>query len=110
MTVQETGPLTTACDALVADHHSSEQAGAGAPVQIHDQVPLEKRAPFPRRRPADTRLVPSGVLRGRTAGARNAGARAASVTTSRNRPCGTRAGGRLRDGLRLRVPVVRCRR
>ncbi|WP_435848003.1 hypothetical protein [Streptomyces decoyicus] len=73
MTVQETGPLTTASGALVADHQNSEQAGVSSPAPVQDRVLPGK---------------PAHLTRERIGSARDTGARSDTAPTSR---------GRLRD-------------
>ncbi|WP_423247238.1 hypothetical protein [Streptomyces decoyicus] len=77
MTVQETGPLTTASGALVADHQNSEQAGVSSPAPVQDQVLQAQLA---------------HLTREHIGPARDTGARADTAPTSRGRLRDARSG------------------
>ncbi|WP_435798233.1 hypothetical protein [Streptomyces decoyicus] len=77
MTVQESGPLTTASGALVADHQNSEQAGVSSPAPVQDQVLLGQ---------------PAHLTRERIGPGRDAGAWADTAPTSRGRLQDARSG------------------
>lgn len=77
MTVQETGPLTTASGALVADHQNSEQAGFSSPAPVQDRVLPEK---------------PAHLTRECIGPARDTGARADTAPTPRGRLRDARSG------------------
>lgn len=106
MTVDGTGPLTTASGALAADGQDSGQAGAGGPVLVEEQVLLKQLlpkqiAPFKR----------ECAVRGRAAGA-GAGSlpRQRSSWRRAGRPAGPVRGICARRPPPRRVPVLRCRR
>ncbi len=111
MTVDGTGPLTTASGALAADGQDSGQAGAGGPALVEEQVLLkqllpnqlllEQIAPFKR----------ECAVRGRAAGA-GVGSlpRQRSFWRRAGRPAGPARGICARRPPPRRVPVLRCRR
>ncbi|WP_406216632.1 hypothetical protein [Streptomyces decoyicus] len=77
MTVQETGPLTTASGALVADHQTGEQAGVSSPAPVQGKV-----------LPAQ----PAHLTRERIGPERDAGTRADTAPTPRDRLRDARSG------------------
>ncbi|MFG3117742.1 hypothetical protein ACGF4C_25535 [Streptomyces sp. NPDC048197] len=111
MTVDGTGPLTTASGALAADSQDSAQAGAGGPALVEEQVLLEQLllkqllqeqvAPFGRECAVRVRAVGAGA--GSLPRQRSSWRRA-------GRPAGPVRGIRARRPPPLRVPVLRCRR
>ncbi|BDM74208.1 hypothetical protein HEK616_76950 (plasmid) [Streptomyces nigrescens] len=99
MTVDGTGPLTTASGALAADSQDSGPAGAGGPVLVEVQVLPEQVASF--KRECAVREAGAGV--GSVPGQRPSRRRA-------GRPAGPVRGICARRPPPRRFPVQRCRR